>query len=108
MVRAAKKDRFSLKYILILAAAVILLTQSGWMTQKDVHYVPVRIHKGDTVWDIAATAAGDSEDVRHIVWDIVKTNNLPDDQQIHPGQVLQIPLSTAARHRLQNKFDVTT
>ena len=76
MVRAAKKDRFSLKYILILAAAVILLTQSGWMTQKDVHYVPVRIHKGDTVWDIAATAAGDSEDVRHIVWDIVKTNNL--------------------------------
>lgn len=52
----------------------------------------VKVAGGDTVWSIAASATGDKEDIRNVVVAIKKANNLDNNVQIHPGQVLKVPL----------------
>ena len=58
----------------------------------DGNYRFVKVTGGDTVWSIAASATGDKEDIRNIVVAIKKANNLDNNVQIHPGQVLKVPL----------------
>lgn len=98
--------RFSVKYFLIIAALVISVTQIGWMYHEDQQYVPVRIHAGDTVWNIAATAADGRNDVRDVVDGIIKVNNLSNNDDIYPGQVLKIPVPDARLDSVKAKFDV--
>ncbi|MCB2224017.1 MAG: LysM peptidoglycan-binding domain-containing protein [Actinobacteria bacterium] len=46
---------------------------------------------GDTLWDIAAAHTTPGEDVRRVVYEIQRLNDL-DGSVIQPGQVLQVPL----------------
>jgi nucleoid-associated protein YgaU len=46
---------------------------------------------GDTLWDIAAAHTAPGEDVRRVVYEIQRLNDL-DGSVILPGQVLQVPL----------------
>ncbi len=55
-------------------------------------YRLVQVAGGDTVWSIAARAAGEKDDIRNIVVAIKKANNLDNNVQIHPGQVLKVPV----------------
>jgi hypothetical protein len=50
----------------------------------------VVVHPGDTLWSIAATVAGEGDDVRAVVADIRELNELP-DAVVVPGQVLVLP-----------------
>lgn len=47
--------------------------------------------KGDNVWTIAE-ALNATKDTRQVVYDIYKLNNLSDNDNIYPGQVLKLPV----------------
>lgn len=47
---------------------------------------------GDTLWDIAKEYNYNDEDVRKIVYNIQRLNNIS-DSQIYSGQVLKIPVT---------------
>jgi hypothetical protein len=108
MATVIRKANNTIKYLMILSAFVVLLTQLGWTTPVARELIPVQVHAGDTVWSIASTASGGSVDVRHVVWDILKTNHLTDTDHIYPGQVLQVPVDKNNVNRLKNSFDVRT
>lgn len=49
----------------------------------------ITVHKGDTLWGIAKDAVGEEEDVRQVIQDIIKNNNLKDGN-IRPGMQLKV------------------
>ncbi|QAY66050.1 LysM peptidoglycan-binding domain-containing protein [Paenibacillus protaetiae] len=51
----------------------------------------VLVSSGDTLWDIANEYVNGQEDVRRLIFDIEKRNNL-DSALIHPGQTIIIPV----------------
>ncbi len=55
-------------------------------------YQLVQVSGGDTVWSIAARHVGEKEDIRNLVVAIKKANNLGNDVQIRPGQILKVPV----------------
>ena len=85
---------------LIKIAMVVLFLFYAWSAGSGVdasspsvegRYQLVQVAGGDTVWSIAARAAGDKDDIRNIVAAIKKANNLDNNVQIHPGQMLKVP-----------------
>ncbi|MBO2531563.1 LysM domain-containing protein [Planifilum fulgidum] len=53
--------------------------------------VDVRVEPGDTLWSLARRHADDSVDIRELISDIRRINQL-EDAVIHPGQTLKIPV----------------
>lgn len=51
----------------------------------------IKVSTGDTLWDIAYHLKQD-KDIREIVYDIYKLNNLNPSSPIYPGQILQLPV----------------
>lgn len=51
-----------------------------------VHYV----EEGETLWDIASELAGDEQDVREVVYDLQKLNNIAPDADLKVGQKIVI------------------
>ncbi len=101
------KKGFSLRYIMLAAAFMVMFTQLGWSYyHTNSQYVTIQVHKGDTVWDIASAATNDKSDVRSVVYDIVSTNGLADNEDIHPGQMLKIPVDSQSLTKVQEKFEV--
>lgn len=49
----------------------------------------VIVKSGDTMWSIAKDAVGEKEDVRKVIYHMMKDNNLP-DANIHPGMKLKV------------------
>ena len=49
----------------------------------------VIVRPGDTLWSIAKDAVGETEDVRQVIYHMMKDNNLP-DANIHPGMKLKV------------------
>lgn len=49
----------------------------------------VTVHQGDTLWGIAKDAVGEEEDVRQVIQEIIKNNNLKDGN-IRPGMQLKV------------------
>ncbi|MCH4179739.1 MAG: LysM peptidoglycan-binding domain-containing protein [Megasphaera sp.] len=80
------------RYFLIVVIAIVSFTQLGWMYQDDTVLVPVRVEKGETIWHIAAVAAEDGSDVRGVVQSILTANHLANNDDIYPGQILQVPV----------------
>lgn len=101
------KKHISFHYILILAALLVMVTQLGWSYyHTDAQYVTINVHAGDTVWDIASAANDGKSDVRSIVYDIVKVNHLSGNDDIYPGQALQVPVNSESLLALQKRFEV--
>jgi nucleoid-associated protein YgaU len=75
--------------VLLLANAVGAREASTGETAVD--HGSYRVVAGDTLWDIAAAHTTPGEDVRRVVWEIQRLNDL-DGSVILPGQVLQVPL----------------
>jgi len=80
----------------VLAAAVLaLVTLLGSRAAADgpvaaqevVRHV---VQPGETMWQIAETVAGPSDDVRDVVVDLVRLNELP-DSGLMAGQVIVVP-----------------
>lgn len=86
---------------LIKIAMVVMVLFYAWSagagvdasgSSTDGQYQLVKVASGDTVWSIAARNVGEKEDIRNIVVAIKKANNLDNNVQIHPGQVLKVPV----------------
>lgn len=55
-------------------------------------YQIVDVHNGDSLWTISSKFVTDKDDIRHLVAAIKYLNKLDNDTQIHPGQLLKIPV----------------
>jgi len=80
----------------VLAAVVVaLVTLLGSRAAADgpvgaQEVVRHTVEPGETLWEIAASVAGPSEDVRDVVFDLVRLNELP-DAGLMAGQVIVVP-----------------
>ena len=94
------------KYIFALAILILAGTQLGWMYHDDTTYVTIQVQDGDTLWQLASSAADTDTDVRHTVHAIIETNHLAGNESIYPGQILQVPVKETylnqAKLKLQN------
>ncbi|GAU79011.1 LysM peptidoglycan-binding domain-containing protein [Fusibacter sp. 3D3] len=55
-------------------------------------YLEITVVPGDTLWDIASQYNYYDDDIRQVLYDIQKTNQMT-SSNIYPGQVLVIPVS---------------
>lgn len=62
-------------------------------------YAEVTIRRGETLWGIASAYATPETDVRRLVHEIVRLNDL-DGALIRPGQVLRVPVAPAGEREL--------
>ncbi|MBM7563374.1 LysM peptidoglycan-binding domain-containing protein [Paenibacillus sacheonensis] len=53
----------------------------------------ITVGSGDTLWEIASSIRHEGDDIRRIVFDLQKRNNL-DSSELKAGQTLIIPLSS--------------
>ena len=53
-------------------------------------YTEVKVKAGDTLWKLAKTYGDQNKDVREVIYDICRINNV-DAGSIYPGQILVIP-----------------
>lgn len=53
-------------------------------------YTEITIQSGDTLWNLAKEFGPDDEDVREVVYDICRINDISADS-IYPGQTIMIP-----------------
>lgn len=67
------------------AGAKLAYEQKASEIQK-IHYV----QEGETLWDIASGLAGDEQDVREVVYDLQKLNNIAPDADLKVGQKIVI------------------
>lgn len=51
-----------------------------------VHYV----EEGETLWDIAAGISGDDQDIRKVIYDLAKLNDIAPDADLKVGQKIVI------------------
>ena len=53
-------------------------------------YTEIRVQTGDTLWNLAEEFGPDNKDIREIVYQICKVNDISADS-IYPGQKILIP-----------------
>jgi len=86
------------RFITFLSIVFLLITITlGSLLNIDVAYsstynkfYKVRVVPGDTLWNLAMEYNNSNTDIRKLVYDIKKVNNL-DDSIIIPGDVIKIP-----------------
>lgn len=95
-IKNAKKFIRSILIILGIAVAITLLISKATLSHKEVEYKTICVSEGDTLWNIAKDnqKANDyykNKDVRYIINDLMKVNNL-DNSNISINQELLIPV----------------
>jgi nucleoid-associated protein YgaU len=83
---------FIISVIIMLLVGAYLVSAQGVFGGQPLKYEQVDVLTGDTVWGIAAERVGEGEDVRNLVREIRKANNLNDNVTIYAGQVLKVPV----------------
>ena len=83
--------------LLLILTALIIASYSilSWATDSGSHpsheeEIYVVVEKGDTLWDIAKKHKKDKEDIREVIYNISKYNNM-ESLNIVPGQIVYIP-----------------
>ena len=61
-------------------------------TASRCEFQTVLVRQGDTVWTIASNFVSPKEDIRTLITIIKNTNALGNNVEIHPGQILKIPV----------------
>jgi hypothetical protein len=92
--RLTARGRTVLWALALLVAAAITLLASQASADGPVSAQEVQRHvvqPGETLWQIAESVAGPSEDVRDVVFDLVRLNELP-DAGLMAGQVIVVPV----------------
>lgn len=72
---------------IILALLNLVFTRTN--VKETYTYENYVVNKGDTLWNIAKQYTGSEEDVRQIIYEIKKDNNMT-NSYIHEGQTLII------------------
>lgn len=75
--------------ILIIISALFKIGKAYSITYTQ--YIDIEVKAGDTLWDIAKKNNSGKEDVRKLVYKIMKLNNL-DTAKIKPGDIIKVPV----------------
>lgn len=98
MPKGKRHDRKLFKRIASFTLALATACGVGWYAgaklayeQKaseisKVHYV----EEGETLWDIAAGISGDDQDIRKVIYDLAKLNDIAPDADLKVGQKIVI------------------
>lgn len=81
--------------IVVLSIMILLFIHSTSLSYKEVEYNEIYVCRGDTLWDIAKSEQENNEyykgkDVREIIFDIKKVNNMT-SSDLRVNQKLLIP-----------------
>lgn len=94
--KIVSKTRFFLfiTMILILLATSILFLidrREAYSSYYETKFKEFQVIEGDTLWDIARISSTPNEDVRKVLYDIRKFNNMSSGH-IYPGDIIKIPI----------------
>jgi hypothetical protein len=90
---AKKFKRFMFMSILLISLSVFTFTATSKAYSKDIaQYDLVSVQQGDTIWSIASSYAEEGN-IRELIYNIYKINNIQKDRPIYPGDVIRIPLN---------------
>jgi len=77
-------------FVLVISMAIGAFFPVSAASPELSSYKEVKVQDGDTLWKIARTYGDQSKDVREVIYDICRINNV-DAANIYPGQTLMIP-----------------
>ncbi|KGG80270.1 hypothetical protein Y919_07165 [Caloranaerobacter azorensis H53214] len=80
--------------ILIFVSTLFKIGKAYSVTYSQ--YINVEVKAGDTLWDIAKRNNSGREDIRKLVYKIMKLNNL-DTAKIKPGDIIKVPINIKDR-----------
>ena len=82
---------FAASFILVLLISVSSLFGFNDAKGMDMpQYTVVTVQAGDTLWDLAGKYGPDNEDIRYVIYEIGKLNNVSADT-LQPGMEISIP-----------------
>jgi LysM repeat protein len=76
----------------VLIIGVYFINAQGVFGGQPQNYERIDVMAGDTVWGIAAERVSEGEDIRELVREIRKANDLGGNVTIYAGQVLKVPV----------------
>ncbi|MDR7856200.1 LysM peptidoglycan-binding domain-containing protein [Tissierella sp.] len=94
--RIVNKKRFYL-FITSLFAVIAIIVLSLFTDNMvhssvyEVKYEEVKVVEGDTLWNITSKYLSEDTDIRKMIYDIKKFNNM-DTSYIYPGDIIKIPI----------------
>lgn len=92
--RIVNRKRFT-TFITLVILACVMITGSAMgffnASSKDVTtYTTIKVEAGDTLWALAREYGNQHKDVREVIYDICKLNNVSADT-LQAGQYITIP-----------------
>ena len=103
MIRKSKQARrrmlLWMTFAMVIGIGTIALGAQGQKPQT-VYYESVRIHAGDTLWEIAETYKADTEKTEHMIDKILACNQMK-TTNIQSGDHLLIPIVKAAEAEIK-------
>ena len=55
------------------------------------------VREGETLWGICSEIATDKEDLRKLVWQAMRDNNITDPAELQPGRIVVVRVREARR-----------
>lgn len=87
-----------MKALTALVVAAVLGT-GAYLNQPTTEIITYQkqVEEGDTLWDICREIGKDEVDVRLLVWQAMKDNNISDCGNLRPGTVITVNVERARR-----------
>lgn len=87
-----------MKALTALVVAAVLGT-GAYLNQPTTEIISYQkqVEEGDTLWDICKEISKDEVDVRLLVWQAMKDNNISDCGALRPGTVIVVNVERARR-----------
>ena len=87
-----------MKAMTALVVAAVLGT-GAYLNQPTTEVITYQkeVKEGDTLWDICREIGKDEVDVRLLVWQTMKDNNIKDAGELKPGTVITVNVERARR-----------
>mgnify|MGYP003415467293 CR=1 FL=1 len=87
-----------MKALTALVVAAVLGT-GAYLNQPTTEIISYQkqVEEGDTLWDICKEISKDEVDVRLLVWQAMKDNNIKDAGELKPGTVITVNVERARR-----------
>lgn len=86
----------TIKYLIITILSLnmilfgLIFNQSKAISKPEEKYIIITVKEGQTLWGIASNYKPDGIDIRKLIYEIKKENEMQ-DALIVPGQILKIP-----------------
>ena len=87
-----------MKALTALVVAAVLGT-GAYLNQPTTEIISYQkeVEEGDTLWDICREISKDEVDVRLLVWQAMKDNNIKDAGELKPGTVITVNVERARK-----------